>query len=189
VVIAIVLRRLANHGADAGSRRTADDGALQAAAKDSSQHRTAASADQRSFTRPDPTRPMIVMVVVVAVTAIVVIIAVATTIALAVVVGIVAMLCERRSYTHRKQKRHNLNCISKSAHLHLDARSSWEEIFNRFLSLENHKLHVLRELYASFATKAACAVPKSRGFSDFVEASAQFRRLTVTFAIGRLRGA
>lgn len=113
VVVAFVLRSLAYYCADAGSGRSADEGALHAAAKQRTKGRAAGSADEGSFTWADAALTMIVVVLVVIVVtrvAVVVVVATASAIAHTVIVGtVVVVVVLRGHWNHagRDQERSN----------------------------------------------------------------------------------
>ena len=130
VVVAIILRCLANHRANARTSRSADNRPLQAAAKHRAQHRSAAGADQRSLPRPNPTLAMIVMIVIVTI-AVVVVSAPAAATAHAVVVRAIVVLIllsvvgilqsHCRHHRSGKNKRSNKDRSSNLGHFPLDA--------------------------------------------------------------------
>jgi hypothetical protein len=129
VVVALILCGLSNNGADARTRCSANDGALQAAAKDCAEYRATSSTNQRAL---PGTNPALVAAMVVVVRAIViVVIAVAPTPAAAhaaIVSTIVGMLCERGNHRRNKEERKNENCISKLAHVRIDAKFKSREV-------------------------------------------------------------
>ena len=87
IVVTLTLRRLANHCANTRAGRTADNRALQAAAKDRPQHRAAGTANQRTFARPDPALiATVIVMIIIATIVIVVITAAPSAVAHAVVV-------------------------------------------------------------------------------------------------------
>ena len=97
VVIPVILRGLAYHSSNACARCSADEGALQAAAKNRSQRRPARSANQRAFTRPDPALILVVIVIVMIAMVMIVVVVTATSAAAhtAVVSAIVMVLSVR----------------------------------------------------------------------------------------------
>jgi Flp pilus assembly protein TadB len=106
VVIPVILRCLAYNGSNASARCSADQSALQAAAKDRSQSRPACPANQRAFTRPDPALILVAIVIVmIAMVMIVVVVAAAPTAAHTAVVGaIVVVLSVRCNKTASEQQ-------------------------------------------------------------------------------------
>ena len=106
VVIPVVLSGLSDDGSNTGTRCTTNDRALQAAAKDCAHYSAASRANQRSFTRPDPTLILIAIVIVVIVIVMVVPVVTAVVIAAvaaaahAVIVGavvVVLSICGREA--------------------------------------------------------------------------------------------
>src|ERR1700761_6609812 len=95
MIVPIILCGLANHGTHTGAGCTADDGSLQSAAKQSSQHRPATRADQRAFARSNTTLMITVVVVMVAPVAVVVVVAAMAALPHSVVVGAVVVVTLR----------------------------------------------------------------------------------------------
>jgi hypothetical protein len=121
VVLTFALGGLANDCANARACRSANNRALQATAKDCSQHSTASAADQRALTWANPALVAAMVVMVWPVTA-VVIVPTASAVAHAVVVSaIVPVLRERRNNGSGEEKRSKEHRFSKMGHLPLDA--------------------------------------------------------------------
>ena len=123
VVVALVLRCLANDRADTRASRTANQSALQATAKDCTQRSAASRANKCAFAGADATLlGLLVVVVMVRVIVVVVVVATLRAVTHAVVVGIViVVLGERGNDCSGEQKRSDENHFSKLAHLRLDA--------------------------------------------------------------------
>jgi hypothetical protein len=131
VVVALALGGLSDNGADASTRRSANDGALQATTKDRAEHCAPGTANQRTL--PGTNAALIASMVVVIRTIVIVVVAVApvsTAAHAAIVSTIVMMLCERRSHHKSDKERKSQNCISKLAHLRLDAKFTSAESFS-----------------------------------------------------------
>jgi len=123
IIVAIVLRGLPNHRANPSPSRTTNDGALQTAAKDRTQHSAPGPADQRTLTRTNTALTMVVMVIVVTIVAVVIAVAAASTIADSVVVGVIVMMLRKRRHNRSsEEKRSYKDRFSKLGHPKLDAR-------------------------------------------------------------------
>lgn len=135
VVVAFTLRSLANYSPNSRTSRAADNGSLQAAAKDRAQHSSAGPADQRALPRPDSALTMIVVVVAMVVivrVAIVVVVAAMSAAAHPVVIGtivVVILLPSHRKNCASKNKRSDKDRRSNLGHSMLDAGSCIHGLF------------------------------------------------------------
>jgi Flp pilus assembly protein TadB len=122
IVVAVILRSLPNYRANARTRRSADDRALQAAAEDRTQHRAAGTADQRALPRSNSALPVIVVIVIMTI-AVVVVAAASASAPHAVVVRTIVVVLLPRCRHHRsgKKKRNRKDRISYLGHSRLDA--------------------------------------------------------------------
>jgi hypothetical protein len=127
VVVAFALRSLANYSPNARTSRAADNGPLQATAKDRAQHSSAGPADQRALPRPNSALTVIVVVVAMVVivrVAIVVVVAAMSAAAHPVVIGTIVVVillpCYRKNRTG-KNKRSDKDRRSNLGHSPLDA--------------------------------------------------------------------
>jgi hypothetical protein len=129
VVALVVLVSLANDCADAGTRRSANDGSLETASEERAKNGTAARSDKGTFAGPDTALVAVAIIVAIVITRIVVM-AVAATVAnpiveIGVVVSIVSVLGGDGEDTGRQKERDDEYSLAYLHHLTLDA-CSWQ---------------------------------------------------------------
>jgi len=130
VVVALVLRGLTNHRADAGTCCSADDSSLKTAAEDRAEYRAAGPANQRAFAGTNSPLIPPMVVVIRAVVVVVVAVAAASAVAHTVVVGaVVTVLREPGNDRGCEDKRSDEYRLSELAHLHSDAEFGNRRLF------------------------------------------------------------